>query len=308
MLGSDNLRGAFYMMLAMAGFTINDACMKAVTQTIPLYQAIALRGAVTVAALVLIAHLNGGLRLRLPAGAGLMVGLRTLGEVASTVAFLTALMHMPLANLSAIMQSLPLALTLAAALVFREAVGWRRLTAIGVGFAGVLIVIRPGPEGFDIWALVGLAAVAAVVLRDLSIRRLPAAVPSVTVALYAAVAVTVFAFAMSATTPWQPIDPEAALLLAGASGFLVVGYLFAVIVMRIGDIGFISPFRYTALIWAIFLGWLVFGDFPDGWTLFGAALVIGSGVFTLTRERALARRAARTAKAPPPPPPLPHPH
>ena len=179
MLGSDNLRGAFYMMVAMAGFTINDACMKAVTQTIPLYQAIALRGVVTVVALALIAHVHGGLRLRLPAGAGRMVGLRTLGEIASTVAFLTALMHMPLANLSAIMQSLPLALTLAAALVFREAVGWRRLTAIGVGFAGVLIVIRPGPEGFDIWALVGLAAVAAVVVRDLSIRRLPAAVPSV---------------------------------------------------------------------------------------------------------------------------------
>jgi drug/metabolite transporter (DMT)-like permease len=289
---SDNLRGALYMNVAMAAFTLNDTAMKAVTETLPLYQSIGLRGALTLIPLVLIAHFTGGLRLSLGPRDRVVVAIRCVAEVGGTLLFLAALMHMPLANLSAILQSLPLAVTLAAALFFGERVGWRRMSAIVVGFIGVLIIIRPGPDGFDFWSLIGLASVACVVVRDLSTREISRGVPSATVAVLASVTVTAAGFALSAGQGWQPIGGHQALLLGAAASALVVGYMFSVMVMRVGDIGFIAPFRYTALLWAIVLGWLAFGNLPDGLTLAGAGLVVGSGVFTLWRERRIRKASA----------------
>lgn len=294
---TDNGRGALYMNIAMAAFTLNDTCMKAVTQTLPLFQTITLRGLLTVVMLVLVGWAMGALRLRLPRQDAVVVGVRSLGEIAGTVFFLTALMHMPLANLSAIMQSLPLAVTLAAALFYREKVGWRRMIAIGIGFVGVLIIIRPGTAGFDFWSLMGLLSVLCVVVRDLATRRLSRDIPSVAVAIYAAGTVTLMGIAGAVFQGWAPVDGHQALLIVGASGSLIIGYLFVVMVMRVGDIGFIAPFRYTALIWAILLGWLSFGQLPDGWTMVGAGIVIATGLFTLYRERKLGQAVAVPPKA-----------
>lgn len=174
---SDNARGALYMSVAMTAFTANDACMKAVTQVLPLYQAMFLRGALATLALLAIGWHMGSLRFGMEASDRKWLVLRTLGEVGGTLTFLSALRHMPLANLSAILQFLPLAVTLAAALLLREPVGWRRFTAIVIGFAGVLLIVRPGTEGFDRWALVGMASVGFVVLRDLTTRRMSSALP-----------------------------------------------------------------------------------------------------------------------------------
>lgn len=288
---SDNLRGALYMCVAMAAFTINDSMMKAATQTLPLWQAIAMRGLLTLGPLVAIGAMTGRLSFRMGRRDGVIVGIRSVAEVASTLLFLAALVHMPLANLSAILQSLPLAVTLAAWAVFGEKVGWRRMTAILVGFVGVLIIVRPGPEGFDHYALLGLASVAFVVVRDLSTRELSKAVPSATVAVAASLSVTITALALSLPAGWQAVSLHEGALIAGAAASLVVGYNFVIMVMRVGDIGFIAPFRYTALLWALVLGWLVFGTLPDGLTLFGAGLVVASGIFTLWRERPVKARA-----------------
>lgn len=293
---SDNARGAVYMMVAMAAFTLNDAAMKALTQGVPLFQAIAMRGGLMLVGLLVLARLMGQWKPVLPRRDGVIIGVRCVAEIVSTMLFLAALMHMPLANLSAIMQALPLAVTLAAAVVFKDRVGWRRMTAILIGFIGVLIIIRPGPDGFDVWSLMGLISVAFVVVRDLTTRSVSRAVPSVMVAVYASVAVTLAAGLASLPGGWQPLTLGQGGLVLAASMALVVGYLFAVMVMRVGDISFVAPFRYTALIWAIFLGWLVFGSLPDPLTLLGAALVVGTGIFTLWRERKV--------KAPPVPPPL----
>ncbi|MCR9152443.1 MAG: DMT family transporter [Rhodobacteraceae bacterium] len=298
---SDNMRGAGLMMAAMAGFTLNDAFMKAVTQTLPLYQAIFLRGLLTLALLVPLAHVTGGLRLTLPRADRRLVGLRSVAEIGATVLFLTALMHMPLANLSAILQSLPLAVTLGAALFLGEPVGWRRLSAILIGFAGVLLIVRPGSADFNIWALAGVGAVACVVLRDLSTRRMSSALPSVTVAIYAAATVMLLGAAMTPFGGWSPVGPGEAGYLAAAAVCLVMGYVFIVSAARTGDIGTVAPFRYTALLWAIGLGWLVFGDFPDPLTLAGAAIVVATGIYTFHRERRLGRvAAAMPTRAPPP--------
>lgn len=301
---SDNLRGVAYMCLSMLAFTVNDTFMKSVTTEVPLFQVIFLRGLIAISGLVVIGLVTGAFRQRLVGGDWRLIGLRSLAEVLATLTFLTALLHMELANLSAIMQALPLAVTLGAALVFGDRIGWRRMTAILVGFAGVMVIIRPGTSSFDVWSLMGVASVLAVVVRDLSVRRLGPHVPSIIVALGAAVVVALMGLGFSTLqgvalfdgmTGWQTLTAGQVGRVVGAGAFLIVGYLCAVTAMRWGDIGVVAPFRYTSLLWAIGLGFVVFGDLPDGWTLVGAAIVVASGIYTLLRERAL-RRAALAAK------------
>ena len=195
---SDNLRGALYMNLSMFAFTVNDAIMKSLTQHLPLYQTIALRGLVAVLGLILLARATGGLRLPAARHDRALIGLRSVVDVAATILFLTALKHMPLATLSAVMQVTPLAVTLAAALYYKDRIGWRRMLAIFIGFLGVMLIIRPGMEGFTIWSVLGLGSVATVVVRDLSVRRLSSSVPSLVVALGAASCVLVMGLVGSA--------------------------------------------------------------------------------------------------------------
>lgn len=284
---SDNARGAILMSIAMAAFTLNDTAMKAAMQTVPLYQAIGIRGGLASVALVVLGWRMGGLNLNLPRRDLGFLALRSVAEVMGSLLFLAALTRMPLANLSAILQALPLAVTLAAAVFLKERVGWRRLTAILIGFIGVLIIIRPGPAGFDVWSLMGLGAVLCVAARDLATRQMSGALPSVTVALVAAVTVLALGGVGTAVEGWAPVTAADMLMLAGSAAALIVGYLASVMTMRVGEIGFVAPFRYTALLWAIALGWVSFGEMPDGLTLFGAALVVVTGIFTFWRERKL---------------------
>jgi len=289
---TENARGAILMTVAMAAFVLNDTFMKLVTGELPLFQTIFLRGILTTAGVALVAWRMGGLRLGLTRPDAVLVGLRCVGEVLATGTFLVALKHMPLANLSAIMQSLPLFITLAAALFLGERVGWRRLSAILAGFAGVLFVIRPGPDGFDIWAVVGLASVLCVVLRDLVTRRLSPAAPSGTVALISSASVALAAGLASALEGWAPLTPGTAAGTVAAAGFLIVGYITVIMATRTGDVGVVAPFRYTTLLFAVVLGVIAFGEFPDALTLLGAAIIVASGIYTFQRERQLARRAA----------------
>ena len=284
---SDNARGVILMNVAMAAFTLNDTAMKAAMVTVPLFQAIAIRGAMATLALGIIAWRMGALRPRLPRRDLGFLALRGVAELVATLLFLAALVHMPIANLSAIMQALPLAVTLAAAVFLRQPIGWRRLTAIVIGFLGVLIIIRPGTAGFDHWSLMGLGSVLAVVVRDLATRQMSGALPSATVALSAAVLVLLMGLAGTAQAGWVPVARHELWLMLGAALALVLGYLSVVMTMRVGEISFVAPFRYMALLWAIALGWLAFGQLPDAMTLFGAALVVGTGIFTIWRETKL---------------------
>ena len=279
------------MVAAMVGFTINDTCMKAATADLPVFQAIVLRGLLTTLALAVYGLASGAIKLPRGRADRTRLAVRTVAEVSATFAFLLALKHMPLANLSAILQFLPLAVTLGAALILGETIGWRRMTAILVGFVGVMTIIRPGSDGFDRWSVLGMVSMSCVVVRDLATRGLSGHVSSVTVALAAALAVTVggalvlpFAGVMAMTLPQG-------LQIAGASTFLIVGYLTGVMATRTGDIAMVAPFRYASLVAAIVLGWAVFGQFPDRWTLIGGATVVATGIYTFYRERTLAREA-----------------
>lgn len=292
---SDNARGALLMNVAMIAFTLNDTAMKAVMQQVPMFQAMTLRGVLSTAALAFIAWRMGAFAITIAPRDRRFIGLRAVFEVASTLAFFAALRNMPLANLSAIMQALPLVVTLVAALVLGESVGWRRTLAIMAGFLGVLIIIRPGAEGFSIWAGVGLLAMLAVAVRDIVTRQMSRAIPSTFVAATASLAVLVTGLAGTAFEGWQPVAPREALLILFSAGMLIVGYLTIVAAMRVGEIGVVAPYRYMALVWAILLGWMIFGTLPDGLTLIGAGIVVASGIYTLLREAGLRRRRVQAA-------------
>lgn len=107
------------------------------------------------------------------------------------------------------------------------------------------------------------------------------------VTLATSIAVTVTGALASTTTEWAPVTQAAGAKVVAAAVFVLMGYVFSVMVMRVGEVGFVAPFRYSSLIWALILGWAVFSDWPDRVTMLGAALVVGAGLFTLFRERAL---------------------
>ena len=294
---SDNMRGALLMVASMAFFTFNDACLKALGDEVPLMQALFLRGLAVSVLLGVIVLVRGEFRLEQLRGDAPLLAVRTAAEIAAAWFFLTALFNMPLATVSAILQVAPLSVTLAAALFLSEPVGWKRLLAIGIGFAGVMLIVRPGTEGFTIYSVYAVLAVAMVTVRDLSTRRMSRDLPTISVALVTSLGVTVFAGLASLSGPGVALDGKTAMQLSGAVVFVFVAYIASVATMRVGEVGFVAPFRYTSLLVALVLGFLVFGEWPDTLTLAGSAIVVATGLFTLLRERMLARDRGRRGPA-----------
>lgn len=283
---SSNLRGALFMCIAMASFTINDTFVKWAMETLSLGQIVLLRGFMASTMLMLFIGRTIDMQqlayLRHPA-----VLLRILGEVGAALFFIMALAQLPLAFVTSILQSLPLAVTLGAAIFFSEPVGWRRWSAILVGFAGILIIIRPGFEGFSIWSLAVLASVLCCTLRDLATRIVPKELSTSALSTMTAIAVMlVGGLIIQPLGGWKPVTATSLILVFAASVFLITGYHSLITAMRQGgDISFMAPFRYTGLLWAIALGFFVFGDIPDRYMLIGAAVIICSGLYSLHRER-----------------------
>jgi S-adenosylmethionine uptake transporter len=281
------------MVGSMTAFTLNDACLKALSDELPLMQALFLRSLATSFLILGFLVVTGRLDLRLARRDWILVSVRTAAEVAAAYFFLTALFNMPFANVSAILQALPLTITLAGAVFLGEAVGWRRLVAILIGFGGVMLIVRPGGEGFTIYSIYVLAAVAAVTLRDLVTRRLSASVPSMSVALVAAAGVGLAAGVASIFEGWASVSGLAGIQLAGSAIFVMIGYLLSIMVMRVGDIGFVAPFRYTSLVVALVVGFVIFDEWPEVLTLVGAGIIVATGLFTLYREAKVARSQLR---------------
>jgi len=296
MASSDNSRGALYMSLAMASFTCNDALVKSVTSSLSVAQIITVRGIMTT---VLVFFVARHLRALRPPSVVLqpLILLRTFFEIGATLTFISALGRIDFANISSIMQSLPLAVTLGAAVFFREPVGWRRWTAIIVGFLGVVIILRPNAEGLTSASLLVLAAVFFTSARDLVTRRIVADVPSLTITLFTAAANTVVgALLIVPMGGWQPMDLANFLPLVIAALLVFAGYQAVIMSMRTGEISFVAPFRYTGLLWGLVISVLFFGERPDVFVLLGAAIIIGSGLYSFYREsRRRQRIAAETA-------------
>ncbi|MGP1356921.1 DMT family transporter [Roseicyclus sp.] len=294
---SPNLKGALLMTASMGAFTLNDAFVKLAAQDLPLFQIVFLRGCLTTVLLLILAVALGQFRLSVPRGDRARLAWRTAFEIASMVAFLLALVNMAIANATAILAALPLAVTIAAAVFLGEPLGWRRLTAVLVGFGGVLLIVQPGMEGFNAHSLLALLAVAIITARDLVTRRFSAALPSMTVAVVTAASVGLFGGVLSLFEPWEPLSLAQAGQITAASVFIIGGYLFSIMTMRVGEVAYTAPFRYTSLLFALVLGFLFFQEWPNALALTGAGIVMATGVYTILRERIVAARARRAATA-----------
>ena len=282
---SNNMRGALFMMASMAGFVLNDTMIKLVSEDLELFQAVFLRGIIATLLLGILAWYKKVIFHRSEPGELKIIVWRTFAEISATFCFLTALFNMPLANATAILQFLPLSVTLAASIFLGYKVGWRRYLAILLGFVGVMVIVRPGTDGFNIYSLWALGAVAFVTLRDLLSHKLNSSTPSIYVALFASVSVMILAGLACTTQEWRDVSPQIGLYLAAAAGFILIGYVAGISAMRNVEISFVSPFRYTVLIWALLLGFFVFGDVPDVITITGSLIVVCTGIYTFYRER-----------------------
>ena len=282
---SENIKGAIFMSVNMLAFVVNDAFMKFLFIDISIYQAIFLRGVITIPMLAIMAVYRNQITFSVNKSDWKYIWLRVAGEVGAAVFFLSALAQIPLANVTAILQAVPLTVTMAAALFLRETVGWRRWLAIIIGFLGVTIIVRPGVDGFSVYSLYAIAAVFCVTIRDIATRKLSKDVPTSLVALITGVAITLYGAIMLPSVAWIPLTATHWFLLTLAAIAIVFGYVFSVLAMRTGETSFIAPFRYTAMIWAIGLGIILFNDWPDNLTLLGTTIVIATGIYSFHREK-----------------------
>lgn len=293
----DNIRAALFMMLGTGAYTINDVFLKLLGNELPMFQILFLRGVVVTLFFGLLLW-----RVR-DQFAGLarrdigLVALRSLAEAAAAYFFLTALFNMPIANLTAILQVVPLTVALAAFVVLKEPLGWRRMSAILIGFCGVVLIVRPGAEGFTIYSVSALLSVAMITVRDLTTRMLGRSMPSVMVAFTASCGVMLFGGFGSMTETWAMPSTPGWFWLLGAIGFIIVGYILVILAMRVGELTFAAPFRYAALLFALAAGWLVFGEWPDMLTFVGSGIIVATGVYTLYREGKMRRAVRLNAQA-----------
>jgi len=285
-----NRRGILAMTAAMACFIGNDSLVKYASQSMPTAQLIFVRGLMATMLVLAVARALGATR-RIGDALQRPVLMRAAVDALATVLYLASLFNLPIANATAINLATPLFITLLAVIFLRENVGWRRWAAIGVGFTGVLMVIQPRAEGFNAFSLLCLAATACHAVRDLLTRRIPPGIPSILITLTTAVAVTLLAGSLSLAEGWRPFGLFELGLLAMASVFLAGGYYAIIDAMRHGEVSLVAPFRYTGLLWALLLGFLIWGDVPNALAWGGIALLVGSGLYVLHRERVRARRA-----------------
>jgi drug/metabolite transporter (DMT)-like permease len=256
-----------------------------------------LRGVVATALIYLLARHRRALR-PLHLLMDKWVVLRIFGEVGGTITFLIGLAQVPIANAAAILQALPLAVTMGAAMFLSEPVGWRRWLAILTGFAGVLIIIRPGLEGFSPYSLMILGTVLLAAARDIATRKIDTSIPSLMISTTTAAAVTLAGLVLLVPMGgWRPVDSAQLGLIAVAASLLLVGYQFIIMAMREGEISFVAPFRYTGFLWAVLMGYLLFDEIPDFYMIAGGTIIVGSGLFTLYRERIRSKKkpASRAA-------------
>jgi drug/metabolite transporter (DMT)-like permease len=296
---STNGRGALLMVGSMLAFAFEDLFLKRAAMALPPGQVVAMVGVAGAICFWIIAAAKGQRILTRDALRGAAL-LRALSEGLATMLYVTALALIPLTVNSAILQASPLAVTMAAALVLGERVGWRRWTAITIGFVGVLVILRPGTEGFSPASLLTVGSVAMLVVRDLSTRMMPAAIGTFQLTTWAYLALIpagLILMGLAGDGP-QPLDPARWGDLAGAVVTGLFGYWAVTAAMRAGDVSAIAPFRYTRLVFAVALAMLFLGERPDLATILGAGLIIASGLYTLAREARLRHLRLKAAQRP----------
>lgn len=282
---NDNQRGGLFMIASMAGFAIEDVFLKTAARQMPIGQILMIFGAFGTIGFAILAKAQGA-RLLNPAILSRPILLRAMFEVMGRLLYTFAIALTPLSSASAILQATPLVVVAGAALVFGEKVGWRRWSAITVGFVGVLIILRPGLAGFTPLSVLALLGMLGFAGRDLATRAAPKTLSNLTLGVYGfAILVPTGAALLAWTGGAVMPDMQLSLTLGACTLVGIAAYYALTVAMRTGEVSLVTPFRYTRLLFALFLGAVVFAERPDAATLLGSAVVVGSGIYTLLRGR-----------------------
>jgi drug/metabolite transporter (DMT)-like permease len=281
---SDNLRGSILMVAAMAGFAVEDVFLKFAARSLPVGQILMMFGGGGMVAFAVLTKLRGE-RVFHPAILTRQIAVRAVFEVMGRLFYTLAIAFTALSSASAILQTTPLVVVAGAALIFGEKVGWRRWSAITIGFVGVLIILRPGLEGFTIMSLLAVAGTIGFAGRDLATRAAPPILSNMQLGVYgfAMMVPTGLILLMFVGDPTVP-DLAASGQLLAATIIGVAAYYALTAAMRMGDVSTVTPFRYTRLVFALILGVTLFGERPDAYTLLGSAIIVASGIYTLVRS------------------------
>jgi len=282
---NNNMRGGLLMIAAMAGFAVEDMFLKTAARQVPVGQILMIFGAAGMIGFAILAKSQGA-RLLNPAILSVPILTRAVFEVMGRLFYTLAIAMTPLSSASAILQATPLVVVAGAALVFGERVGWRRWAAIMAGFVGVLIILRPGLEGFTPLSILAVLGMLGFAGRDLATRAAPKTLSNLTLGVYGFAMMVPTGAGLLAWTGGAVVpDTAASLALAGATLFGVAGYYALTAAMRVGEVSVVTPFRYTRLLFALIFGMLVFAERPDAATLLGSAIIVASGIYTLLRGR-----------------------
>ena len=287
----ENIRGMVLMTAAMLAFAIADAWIKIASETLPTGEIILFLG-IGGATIFSVIALRRGDKIFTKDILNRSIFLRAMGEMIGTIGMITALALIPYSTTAAITQAIPLVITMGAALFLGETVGWPRWSAIGLGFIGVLLIIRPGLDSFDPNSVFAVIAVLGLSVRDLATRTAPRLISTPVLSTYGfAVLVPtglgLWLFSGGRGTP----DLLHSLYLLGIVVLAALGYAAITMAMRMGEVGAITPLRYTRIVFAMVLGVVIFGEKLDAWTLIGTAIVIISGLFTIYREHRARKQA-----------------
>lgn len=279
----DALKGIAAMLLGSALLMVTDATMKYLSQTVPIGEVLAFRGAVLVLPLgVVVLWRSGAAPFRVhSAGAQ---ALRAALFVGSVVTFLFSLTLLPLADAVCLFYAGPLFATVFAVLFLGERVGWRRTLAVAAGFGGVIIMLRPGAKVFDWPLLLPLASAIGLGFLDVVTRHISQRDPPFATFFYGSLAMTALGIVTLPVARVVPDTTELALILFNAAT-AAGGLYLTIVAFRHAGAAVVSPFRYSAIVWSVPLGFVLWGELPDAWTVTGACLVVGGGVYIWHRER-----------------------
>ena len=277
------------MILSMACFAVEDTFIKLLSARLPATQilfSVGFGGALITLALAVTLNVNLADKILL----NKHVISRTIADLFGALFFTSAMVLIPMSLLASILQATPLFVTLGAAILLGEKVGWRRWSAIFIGFLGIIIILQPGYGSFQLVSLLGLAAVLCLALRDVVTRDMATEIPTLTVTFYACLAMGSAGFIAYPFfgTPIMPTTFEAILLVCAAIIGLT-GYFLIVLATRKGDVSVIAPFRYSRLLFSLGLASLILGEMLTLPILLGGLLVVSSGIYTFGRERRLVK-------------------
>ncbi len=285
---SNTIRGIISMILGGGGLTISDAATKWLTESIPIGEILFVRSLVVACAIGLIVSLRGEKK-SLRIGRLRNQAMRSVLAVSTTFLIVLSLANLPLNEVVAILFMGPIFIAVLATPVLGERVGRQRWLAVLMGFAGMLIIVRPGTAAFQFAALLPVAAALSASMRDIVTRHISTTETSTAILFYSMVAVMLAGLA-SAPFGWAPMDIRVLAVTIFAGLMFGLGHFFIIEAFRYGEATVVAPFRYANLIWATVFGFLIWREVPSTWMLAGAPLVVASGLYLLLHERS--RRAA----------------